>query len=116
MSEIGRTVTRPTQSELSVSQKPVSSPKMQENFPALWLFLSKQRDLGESHKTGSMTIFADGPKLKCVLNDRPCRTSCFVSADGLVELFARADRGLEEGSHNWSAANYRRRSRAKVNV
>ena len=115
MSEIGRSVTRPKTSELSNCQKPVSSPVFADNFPTLWDFLQKQRDYGEIHKTGCVTIFVDGDKIKLCANDRPARQSCFVSGDGLLEALARLDRGLLEGSLRWSKQGYRRRSAKVVN-
>lgn len=114
MSEIGRKIDRPELSKSSDTGKPVSTPSFQANFPTLWDFLSKQRDYGEIHKTGCVTLFVDGEKIKLCANDRPSRQSCFISADGLLQALARLDRGLLEGSLQWSSANYRRRSRAKV--
>lgn len=113
MSTIGRKVERPATRELSNGQKPVSSPVFSDNFPTLWDFLQKQRDFGEIHKTGCVTIFVDGDKIKLCANDRPARQSCFVSGDGLLKALATLDRGLLEGSLNWSKSGYRRRS-AKV--
>lgn len=115
MCKIGRKLTRPEQSELSDPQKGVSRPKFADNFPHLWDFLQKQRDFGEIHKTGCVTIFVDGTKIKLCVNDRPTRQSCFVSGDGLLEALARVDRGLMDGSLRWSKQGYKRRSVAKVN-
>lgn len=112
MSNIGRPVDRPQTSESGQNGKHVSSPIFADNFPTLWEFLTKQRDLGELHKTGCLTLFADGVKLKVCLNDRPARSSCFVSGSGLLEVLARCDRGLLEGSLRWSKKGYQRRSRA----
>lgn len=114
MSVPGRKVHRPSTTKSSDTGEPVSSPSFQANFPTLWDFLSKPRDFGEIHKTGCVTIFVDGEKIKLCANDRPARQSCFVSGDGLLKALAVLDRGLLEGSLTWSAANYRRRSRAKV--
>lgn len=111
MNRIGRKLNRPDTSKLSISENGVSSPVFADNFPTLWDFLSRPRDLGEKHKTGCITIFADGVKLKCVVNDRPARQSAFVSADGLLELMARVDRGLIEGSLNFTSSGYQRRPR-----
>ena len=111
MIEIGRKVSRPDKSKLSVSENCVSSPVFADNFPTLWDFLSRPRDLGEIHKTGCITIFADGVKLNCVVTDRPARQSAFVSADGLLALMARVDRGLIEGSLDFTASGYQRRPR-----
>lgn len=116
MSTIGRKVDKPQLSELSIPQKPVSSPVFADNFPTLWDFLKKQRDYGEFHKTGCVTIFVDGEKIKLCVNDRPARQSCFVSGNGLLEALARVDRGLLEGSLRWSKQGYKRRSVAKVNI
>ncbi len=116
MSTIGRKVDKPAPSELSNSQKPVSSPVFADNFPALWDFLQKQRDYGEIHKTGCVTIFVDGERIKLCVNDRPSRQTAFVSGHGLMEALARVDRGLLEGSLRWSKAGYKRRSTAKVNA
>jgi len=108
----GRQVGRPeTQSE-QVQINP-SRGEFAEKWPYLYAFLHDRRDFGETHQTGSMTLFIDGDKLKCCLNDRPTRRSCFASAETLGELFAVADRGIGEGSHRWSAARYKRRSRTK---
>ncbi len=115
MPNIGRKVDKPAPSELSNGQKPVSSPVFADNFPTLWDFLQKQRDYGEIHKTGCVTIFVDGEKIKLCANDRPARQSCFVSGDGLLEALARLDRGLLEGSLRWSKQGYRRRSGKVVN-
>lgn len=116
MSTIGRKVNRPEPTELSVSEKPVSSPVFADNFPTLWDFLQKQRDYGENHKTGCVTIFVDGDKIKLCANDRPARQSCFVSGDNLLQALARLDRGLLEGSLRWSRQGYKRRSATKVNT
>lgn len=116
MSKPGRSVSRPPSTKLEVSGKPVSSPVFQDNFPTLWDFLARQRDYGEIHRTGCITIFVDGSKLKAVVNDRPARQSAFVSADGLLQLMARIDRGLIEGSLNFTKQGYQRRPRAKVNT
>jgi len=112
MSNAGRPVDRPQTGKSGQNGKPVSSPIFADNFPTLWDFLTIQRDFGELHKTGCMTIFADGDRLKMVLNDRPARSSCFMAAGSLLELMAVADRGLFEGSHKWSKKGYQRRSRA----
>ncbi len=114
MSNAGRPVDRPVPPETLTSAKHVSRAIMADSHPSLWEFLHKQRDFGEIHKTGSLTLFVDGEKIKCVLNDRPCRTSCFLAADTLGELFARVDLGLMNGTLNWSGKGYRKRSRAKV--
>lgn len=111
MSEIGRKVDRPAPSKSSGSQNPMSTPSFEANFPSLWLFLNKERDFGEKHKTGCFTVFVEGERLKLCLNDRPCRQSAFLAGHGLLEVLARADRGLLEGSLNWTKASYRRRSR-----
>ncbi len=115
MSSIGRKVDKPATSELSNAEKPASSPVFSDNFPTLWDFLQKQRDYGEIHKTGCVTIFVDGDKIKLCANDRPARQSCFVSGDGLLQALARLDRGLLEGSLRWSKQGYKRRSKANVN-
>lgn len=111
MSTIGRRLTKPELGKLSGCQNGVSSPVFADNFPTLWDFLSRPRDLGEKHQTGCITLFADGVKLKCVVNDRPARQSAFVSADGLLALMARVDRGLIEGSLTFTSSGYQRRSR-----
>ena len=111
--KIGRPVARPaTTSE--PNQNVVSSPLFQDRFPELWQFLAKQRDLGEIHQTGSITMFVDGIKIKLCLNDRPTRQSCFVSGDTLGEALQRANRGIIEGSLKWSSVGYNRRSAKKV--
>lgn len=115
MSNIGRPVDPPQPRKLSGSEKPVSSPVFADNFPTLWEFLHNQRDYGEIHKTGCVTLFVDGDKIKLCANDRPARQSCFVSGDGLLEALARLDRGLLEGSLRWSKQGYRRRSAKVVN-
>ncbi len=111
MSDIGRKVDKPDLGKSCDSDKGVSTPKFADNFPTLWEFLTVQRDLGEMHKTGCMTLFADGVKLKLCLNDRPTRSSCFISGDGLLQVLARADRGLLDGSLTWSKKGYQRRPR-----
>ena len=111
MNRIGRPVQPPAMSKLSGSQKPVSSPSFEANFPSLWLFLAKQRDFGEIHKTGCLTLFVEGETMKVCLNDRPCRQSCFVSGHNLLEVLARADRGRLEGSHAWTKKGYQKRGR-----
>ena len=115
MCKIGRKLTRPKQRELSIQEKPVSSPVFADNFPTLWEFLEKRRDFGEYHQTGCVTIFVDGDKIKLCANDRPNRQSSFVSGDNLLQALARLDRGLLEGSLRWSKQGYKRRSAAKVN-
>ena len=109
MTMIGRKVFKPEIGKSSDTDKPVSTPVFADNFPHLWLFLTKQRDFGEIHKTGCITIFADGEKIKLCANDRPMRTSCFVSGNGLLEALARLDRGILEGSLTWSKKGYKRR-------
>lgn len=109
----GRPVARPATSP-EPSGGFVSSPGFKGNFPVLWEFLAIQRDLGESHKTGCVTLFVDGDKIKLCVNDRPSRQSCFVSGDTLMEALARVERGLKEGSLKWSRSGYRRRSNPKV--
>ena len=111
MSEIGRKVDKPAPGKLSIPRNGVSSPVFADNFPTLWDFLSRPRDLGEKHKTGCITLFAEGLKLKCVVNDRPARQSAFVSADSLLALMARVDRGLIEGTLTFTGSGYQRRSR-----
>lgn len=110
----GRKVDRP-----SVQREPglrnLSRSPFEESFPVLWQFLAIQRDLGESHKTGCVTLFVDGDKIKLCVNDRPSRQSTFVSGSTLMEALARVDRGLKEGSLNWSRSGYKRRSAPKVN-
>ena len=115
MSKPGRSIAPPTSRKIEVSPEPASTPVFADNFPTLWEFLQKQRDLGEIHKTGCVTMFVDGDKIKLCANDRPARQSCFVSGDGLLQALARLDRGLLEGSLRWSKQGYRRRSVAKVN-
>jgi len=110
----GRRVGPPTIPQ-EPSARSVSTPPFQQTFPVLWEFLAVQRDLGEMHKTGSVTLFVDGDKIKLCVNDRPRRHSCFVSGDTLLEALARVDRGLKEGSLNWSSVGYKRRSAKKVN-
>jgi len=109
----GRPVARPaTPPEPSNGSK--SSPGFKGNFPQIWEFLANPRDLGEYHKTGSITLFVDGEKIKLCVNDRPARQSCFVSGDTLMEALSTVERGFVEGSLRWSAAGYRRRSAPKV--
>lgn len=115
MSTIGRKVDRPVTSKLSDPQKPVSSPVFADNFPTLWEFLEKQRDYGTFYKTGCVTIFVDGVKIKLCANDRPLEQSTFVSGDGLLEALARLDRGLLEGSLRWTKTHYRKRRAKLVN-
>lgn len=115
MSKPGRSISPPRSPKIEESANPPSSPVFADNFPTLWDFLQKQRDYGEIHKTGCVTIFVDGEKIKLCANDRPARQSCFVSGDGLLEALARLDRGLLEGSLRWSKQGYKRRSAAKVN-
>jgi len=112
MSAPGRKVERPEPTKSAENGKHVSSPVFRESFPALWEFLAVDRDFGENHKTGCVTLFIDGDKLKLCANDRPARQSCFLSGDGLLEVLCRLDRGLMEGSLRWSKQTYRRRSRA----
>ena len=114
MSEIGRKVDKPAPTKSSESEKGVSRRKDEQNWPNLWAFLHNERDFGEKHKTGSITLFVDGDKIKMVLNDRPCRKSVFVSGQSFGDCFNKADMGLESLSLNWSGARYQRRSRAKV--
>lgn len=116
MSSIGRKIDKPAPGKSSETGKPVSSPIFEENFPTLWKFLKFRRDLGERHQTGCITIFVDGSKIKLCANDRPARQSCFVSGDTLGEALARLDRGISEGSLNWSSQGYKRRSATKVNA
>ena len=111
--EKGRKVSRPVSGADQVSGFPSRS-GFEENFPRVWKFLKIRRDLGEIHQTGSITIFVDGSKIKLCVNDRPTRQSCFVSGDTLMEALLRVDRGLTEGSLNWSSAGYKRRSSKKV--
>ncbi len=112
MSDIGRPVDRPQFPKSSTSDKCVSTPSFEANFPTLWEFLAKQRDYGEFHKTGCLTLFVEGQTLKVVLNDRPTRQSCFQSGSSLLEVLGRCDRGLLEGSLQWTKKGYQRRRRA----
>lgn len=114
MSSPGRRVPRPVSPELSESGKHVSTPGFAGMFPTVWNFLSKQRDLGEIHQTGSITIFVDGGKIKLCVNDRPARQSCFVSGDTLMRALEVVEQGLTADSLKWSSAGYRRRSKAQV--
>lgn len=109
----GRRVLRPEVEHEAVGP-PVSSPGFQQNFPTLWKFLANRRDLGETHQTGSITMFVDGERIKLCVNDRPTRQSCFVSGETLMEALLRVERGLVEGTLNWSSAGYKRRSAKKV--
>jgi hypothetical protein len=110
---IGRPVTRPATTPEPAAGS-VSTPGFEGHFPITWKFLAIQRDLGEFHKTGSITIFVDGDKIKLCVNDRPTRQSCFVSGDTLMEALQRIERGLLEGSLSWSSVGYKRRSAKKV--
>jgi len=112
MSNIGRPVARPIQKQAEGQRPGVSSPSFEANFPTLWEFLAKQRDFGEIHKTGCLTLFIEGETLKVCLNDRPTRRSCFMSGKGLLEVLARCDRGLLEGSLTWTQKGYKRRRKA----
>jgi len=114
MSNIGRQVSAPKLAKETQSTTERVHRKDEDRYPSLYSFLHDQRDYGELHKTGSITIFIDGDKLKMVLNDRPTRKSCFISGDSFGELFAKADMGLESVSHNWTGKGYQRRSRSKV--
>lgn len=112
--KVGRPVARPA-TETEPTGETVSRPGFEGNFPLLWQFLQKQRDLGEYHKTGSITIFVDGEKIKLCVNDRPTRQSCFVSGGTLLEALSIVEQGLVEGSLRWSSVGYKRRSAPKVN-
>lgn len=111
--ELGRRVTRPT-TQSSETGKPLSRPNLEETFPSLTAFLRERRDLGEYYQTGTATFYIDGPSVKICLNDRPRRLSAFTGGESLWEALCRADRGLLEGSLNWTGANYRRRRSKKV--
>lgn len=113
-SKPGRSVSRPM-SKSSETTKPLSTPDLAEIFPSLHQFLQNERDFGEIHKTGCVTLFSDGASFKVCLNDRPARQSAFTAHQTLWGALCRADRGLEEGSLQWSAAHYRRRAKRVVN-
>jgi len=110
----GRKVSHNTGSD-EPDDRPVSTPGFKGNFPTLWKFLAKRRDLGETHQTGCITLFVDGEKIKLCINDRPTRQSSFVSGSSLLEALARAERGIKEGSLTWTRANYKRRTKVQVN-
>ncbi len=114
MLSIGRQVSAPKTGKETQPNKQVGPRKDATRWPSLYAFLYQERDLGQPHKTGSITIFTEGGKLKAVLNDRPIRKSVFLAADSFAELWAKADMGLEAGTFDWSGAGYKSRSKRKV--
>lgn len=114
MSSPGRSVPRPVSPKIEDSQNGVSTPGFQGHFPKIWEFLSKCRDFGEFHQTGSITIFVDGSKIKLCVNDRPTRHSCFMSGSTLMEALSSVESGMSEGSLKWSRVGYKRTKTPKL--
>ncbi len=114
MSNPGHSVPRPVSPKIEENGKPVSTPGFQGHFPNLWDFLSKQRDFGEFHQTGSITIFVDGSQIKLCVNDRPSRHSCFMSGPTLMDALTSVEQGMRDGTLKWSQVGYKRRSAKKV--
>jgi len=103
---IGRAIARPKEIENRETEKPVSSPDFSGRYPNLFAFLAEIRETEHWQKTGTITVIWEEGLYKVVLNDRPEKRSCFVSAVGLGEVFLIADRGLRAGSLKWRTKGY----------
>lgn len=112
--QIGRSVSRPQVAEYESDDRGASMPNFQRNYPALHEFLAKIRESDHWQKTGTMTVIWEAGFYKLVLNDRPEKRSCFVSAQGLGEAFRIAERGLVARSLAWRKQGYKTKPRPVV--
>lgn len=101
MITIGRKVSMPPQSELSIPQKPVSSPVFLESWPAIAELVVERRKISKPRMTPTVTLYFDAGRIGGNLNDRAKKQALFATADDVLGLFAALNAKLLADKVDW---------------
>jgi hypothetical protein len=72
-----------------------------ELWPAIHEFLTLADEAGKKRETSTLTLFADGPACKVILNDRDKGFVLWVSAASWREALMVLEADLVSGSADW---------------
>ncbi len=101
MITIGRSVARPTTSELSTPEKPVSTPVFLEKWPEIALLVIERRKIKKPRQTPTVTLYFDAGRVGGCLNDRATGQALFATADTVDDLIGALDRKLMSDNPDW---------------
>lgn len=101
MIELGRKVERPTTAELSIPQKPVSSPKFLERWPGIAKLVIERRKILKPRMTPTVTMYFDAGRIGGNLNDRAKNQALFATADDVLGLLDCLEGKLMADEPDW---------------
>ena len=71
-------------------------------YPTLWTHLVQAKwDDGSPRKPSSITIFSDGPVMKCVLKDKETSTCLWLACPSMDGLFVLVEAALNDPATVW---------------
>lgn len=101
MIELGRQVERPATSELSIPQKPVSTPVFLERWPEIARLVIERRKIKKPRMTPTVTMYFDAGRIGGNLNDRAKHQALFATADDVLGLMDALEGKLREDEPDW---------------